>query len=451
MKRSPNIVLITVDCLGAKYIEKAKKTYKFFSKGTVFENAFAVAPWTPPSFKSMFQSVYPTMLQGYMKLSNKIPTFVEVLSQNGYYTVGISQTPWLSRFFGYNRGFKLFRDFDIHNSMYLKIMKKIYHGFVNKYPKLWALYYLLSRYFISGCDTNVNKLVYKYLDVYQKEGEKRPLFLWIHYMSLHDPSIPSKNYVENFSIFKLMKMLEKYKKYTNSGRIDVDGMLTTNDLDEFKKLYELSLTEVDDIIMELLEILDNSLSLDETIIILTADHGQEFGEHGMFTHGIHLYDELIKVPLMVRSPQSRDNVNRVSTLVSLIDLAPTILEMASCRKPILYQGKSLYHLLTGEANQHRSYVVSEEGKDTIVVSFVNYKFSKDRIKLAIRTESWKYIYNTLTGKEELYYLPADPEEKNNLCKEAGDIASKFRNVRDRHLCRISDFDNLVLGSTKIGN
>lgn len=440
MGRPPNLILITVDCLGYKYLEEARKTLNYFkSNGTVFENAFSVAPWTPPSFKAMFQSIYPSSFGGYMKLSNEMPSFVEVLKQNGYYTMGISQTPWLSKFFGYHRGFDRFENFDIHNSFYLKMMKKIYYGLVNRQPKLWALYYILANQFGESADLTVNKTVDGYFRGYQKEIGDKPIFLWVHYMGLHDPSVPSKNY-NSFKTSEIMRLLEKYKRYMNNQNVDVKDLLNSEDLDKFKKLYEASIREIDDTIMDLIKKLDNYVSFDNTVVMLTADHGQEFGEHGMFSHGVHLYDELIKVPLLIKGCETGNNANKVESLVSLIDLPPTILEISDSKIPLLYQGKSFNHLIKGVSSKHRSYVVSEEGKDQILVPFVNYRFDRDRIKLAIRTENWKYIYNLPSSKEELYHLSSDSEEKSNLLDGFEDVKLKFREVRDKHIKKTSGLE-----------
>jgi len=145
---------------------------------------------------------------------------------------------------------------------------------------------------------------------------------------------------------------------------------------------------------------------DNTFLILTADHGELLGEHGGFFHGGKLCDELIHVPLIVCGPGIKPGTI-IDDQVSLLDVAPTILDLLKCNAPETFQGTSLVPLIKGEEKNMRSYVVSEE-----LVNGVKM--------FSCRTNNWKYILAiTENGKkkEEMYNLNLDPIETRNVIGE----------------------------------
>lgn len=428
-----NIVFITIDCFNQKNLTYLENFSDFFKKeGVLFNNAYSTAPWTPLSFKSMFQSVYPSMLGGEARLG-KIPTFVEILQKNGYKTIGIPQTVWLSKPFGYNKGFESFVDF---NADYEKkgFLKKVYYGLVNKNPLLWSVVYDLYLKNEIKKDEMIEKIVQKSLR-YPNDG---PIFLWVHYMLLHDPHI-----MENESILKKVRMLKKYKAYIRSGDITITKIFKEADMNYYKEAYKKDIQYLDLLLMKLFNLIDDYLSLDCTTIIFTADHGQSFGDHRMFTHGVQLYDELIHVPLMVYDPDCSKIEDGLS---SLIDLPPTILDIASLgnETPVNYQGSSF--LDKGCFNPNRPYVIAEEGKNRIQVSFrdkFKLKWGVKEMKVAIRNKEWKYIVYPKKGTNELFYIKKDVGEKNNLKDEFPEVVKVFQKKYENHLAYVSRKNNLM--------
>jgi len=425
-----NIVLITVDCLGQNHIKNLNDTYKFFKEnGIVFDNAFSTASWTPLSFKSIFQSIFPSMGNKSFKLS-KVPTFVEILQKNGYHTIGVPQTPWLSESFGYNRGFDFFQNFDMDvgkNS----IKKKFYYNVIKKSPLMWSLVYYFYLKNIVNNDRKLNYIVEKQLN--EGTGQK-PVFLWLHYMTLHDPHIPQQN-----QMMESIRLLYKYKKYILNDP-SLEKVILKKDLEDYKNNYKDDINVLDNIITKLIKLVAKHLDLDETSIILTADHGQTFGEHGMFTHGVQLYDELINVPLMISNADRLKHKSKEN--ISTLDIPTTILDIADISKedhPIWYKGKSIL------SDEVREYVIAEEYKDRIKIDneeIKNVKWNIDEMKIAIRNDEWKYI-NYPKKKNELFYVKKDKEEKNNLIDKFPEMVRYFRNKRSEHLKRVKNTDKMI--------
>lgn len=131
--------------------------------------------------------------------------------------------------------------------------------------------------------------------------------------------------------------------------------------------------------------------LDDTLVVLTSDHGEAFLEHGTLTHGDVLFDELVHVPLVIRTPDGRPRGRRVPNLTSLVDLAPTVLDYVGLPPPPPFQGRSLRPPIDGTTDADPDAVVLE---------------APDAI--AIRTARWKVIVDRETGAEQLYDLVADP-------------------------------------------
>lgn len=160
-----------------------------------------------------------------------------------------------------------------------------------------------------------------------------------------------------------------------------------------------------------------SLELYErSTLILTADHGEEFWDHDGFEHGHTLYDELIRVPLIVKLPSDLD-VTRdvVSEPVRVLDVMPTVFDVVGIDKPATFDGESMMSLIRGESSSRRP-VFAE-----------STLYGPERV--AWRTERYKYIHDATTGREgigELYDWQEDPKESLNLADEKPELAVKMR-------------------------
>src|SRR4030095_10370425 len=171
--------------------------------------------------------------------------------------------------------------------------------------------------------------------------------------------------------------------------------------EQLRALYDGQIRYVDDQLGSLFEELRRSGLYDRSLIVVTADHGDGFMEHGFISHSTMPYEELVRVPLLMKLPGRRYAGRSVADQVRLIDVMPTILEVARLDSPRV-SGRSLLPLLEGRASEHSA---------PAVIEFNNPNGA------AIRERAWKYI-QLLDGRVELYHLAEDPGERHNVAKEA---------------------------------
>jgi len=432
-----NVILITVDSLRADHIGAlgcAKNTTPnldgIAERGILFTNAFSYGSTTftsiPPMLTSSplisyyyFHEFYETEKRA-MKLHESLDRYKElvtrlfelkvtitgILREQGYETAAFHSNPYLSRYYGYGKDFSHFDDsFGVYN-LRKKIGEKIKIALMcsgaDKLAK--RLYFLIRRNAIpyERAET-INKEAISWLRT--KKNEK--FFVWLHYMDTHAPYKPPKDFRHEISSLKMSDINRKIL-----SKEDVSD----SELRQLIDLYDGSIKYVDYSIKCLMDELDEMKILDDTIIIITADHGEEFRDHGKFLHvETRMYDELIHVPLIIYNSEYHATVDEA---VSLIDIAPTIIDMLDLPTAETFQGRSLIPIVKGEK---RSGVISEG-----VVS--HGLDDKLEIIAAYRTKRWKYILNKINDREELYDMKEDPKETKNLYGVERDIAEdlKFR-------------------------
>jgi arylsulfatase A-like enzyme len=155
--------------------------------------------------------------------------------------------------------------------------------------------------------------------------------------------------------------------------------------------------------------------LDETIVVITADHGEAFGEHGRFGHHPYLYDELLRVPLIVHAPGIEPRT--IDQQVSLLDLGPTLYDLLDIETPDAVQGTSFAPLLRGEEMDEEVAIATGKGGET----------------LACRTSKWKCFWQGEENKVELYDLQEDPKELNDVSDDHPEVVAEFKERMEAYL------------------
>jgi choline-sulfatase len=177
------------------------------------------------------------------------------------------------------------------------------------------------------------------------------------------------------------------------------------EIETLRALYDEQIGFVDAAVGEVLDRLRRSGAYDDTLIVLTADHGDAFLEHGALAHSTTPYEELVRVPLVLKLPANRHAGREITVPVRLVDVLPTLLDLLGRRAPRGVDGCSLRPLLEGEEAAwpvECATAVIEIAEDPGLYPAV-----------ALRTERWKYIHRD-GGPDELYDLAADPGERTNL-------------------------------------
>ena len=431
MNKFKNVVLITIDALRADHLGcmgyKRNTTPNIdilAKRGVLFKNAIANGPGTPISFQSILTSTYPLMYGGYERLSRQRPIISEVLHNHGYYTMGFTLKPDLSRFYGYNRGFEFFCDYTPVSSgnRIVRVPRffagKIRNFFSSKAPFIdssiegyKAISWILPHVYAS----TINNKVLSHL----KKVKPNKFFLWIHYMDVHSPYLPTQKFLEDFdpdiSRFGRIKSIRASQKPKS---------ITNKELDTLINLYDAGIKSVDSAIQSLLSEMDDIGVLEETLVVLTADHGDEFLDHGGFFHYPKLYDELIHIPLIIYV--SKYNIgNIIFDPVEHLDIVPTIVDMLGIEKQSRFLGKSFLPLIDSSMRWEKG-VISEVSDDGGLEINLNLR------KTSYRTRTWKYIYNK-NKEDELFNLLRDPKEVNNILDEEKEIATDLLSKIQKHI------------------
>ena len=444
MSKKTNVLLITIDslrsdhlsCLG--YNRKTTPNIDYIAQeGVLFTEAIANGTGTRTSFPSIMTSTYPLMYDGYKRISRSRITIAEVLKKNGYHTAAFHSNPYLSRYYGYDKGFDTFEDFFefsfITNSKNINNTKEKIRNKIKKHKILYKFFkYLKIPYRSYITYKNMlykgyikNELPYEEANIINKKAiywlRDHPdnFFLWLHYMDVHHPWNPLPKCLEQVCsthVGRLKRIL------LNTKILEHPEQVNENDLIILKDLYDGEIRYVDFEIQNFLDQLKEMDLYKNTLIVITADHGDEFLEHGDRLHGgPKIYDEVIHVPLIIVGPKLPKNVV-IENPVSLLDLSPTIVDYLDIPKVENWIGNSLIPLINGSKHDNSQGVITECWTHN----------DKGRIT-SYRTKKWKYILDIENNRRELYNLQKDPKECNNLYKEEKEIAEEFESKIKQHI------------------
>jgi arylsulfatase A-like enzyme len=420
-----NVILITVDSL--RYdralgmpgsAARAPTLNGLAAEFVSFDQAVANGPNTPSSFPTILTGTHPLMYGGYRYLDEKRPFLSETFRDAGWTTVGYHSNPHLGPEKNYNHGFDTFNDGG-ENDNEARTLQNIVDKYLDPDGRLYRLLRRGYHLFQMTADTSayvraptITDRGIRWLDE-EWDGEQ-PFFMWLHYMDVHYPFTPPDEYLEKQGLETLST---RRKANLNGTMQENPEELTDNDVADLLSLYDGEIRLVDETIDRLLTDLENRGILDETALFITADHGEAFGEHGRFGHHPYLYDELLRVPFIIRAPGLANE--RVDDQVSLIDLGPTIFDLVDIETPAAMQGRSRYELITGEQSGYDDDIAlcTGQGGDT----------------LACRTTRWKCLWRVEDSVVEVYDLSKDPEELDDVSDDYDDVVSGFRDRMEAYL------------------
>jgi arylsulfatase A-like enzyme len=430
MSRRPNIVLMVMDATRFDFLSAngyprptTPNLDRLAEDGVIFENSFATGPWTPPSHASMFTGTYPSThgvdVNENLYLSDKSRTLAEILSENGYRTFGILPDVHLSSVRGFHKGFQEF----------VETWRIPY--FHLEYEWIVCLMHNL----ISGRDKRTfysNRVIQRWLK--KNFSPTKPFFVFVNYKTVHNRYQPPRTFRKIFEQRQPNTDLRKATYFSKKGGYSYMGRRLDLTDDEFvlvRSWYAAALAYLDVRIGEMIDFLKELGAYENTLLIITADHGESFGEHHLAYHMFGLYDFLIRVPMLMTCPMLLPRGRRITELVSHVDLLPTILEILDLKgEGRNVQGTSLFPF---DGRTYHEEIFAEFGRPQSMVKrlgseFPGHDFSMlDKGLQCIRTKSHKLISGS-DGSEELYDLVADPYETHNVVDETPDTA---RNLRAR--------------------
>jgi arylsulfatase A-like enzyme len=263
----------------------------------------------------------------------------------------------------------------------------------------------------------INEKVTEWLMPHTKTGDYAPFFLWVHYMDVHEPYMPEKQYVDMVDPSITISQDEMYEMFENTLlKRDVSDPAKVSLL---KRLYDVHVREVDGYLEAFFKSLEASGVLKDTAVIITSDHGDEFNEHGGLSHDDKLYSELIDVPLLV---YGAGETGTCAEVVSSVDIPPTILNLFGLKPSpafhgwaLLPSGKYLAKAAFGEAINQKTAKGGDISKDSYFC----------------RAGDMKLIYRADIDRSELYNLKDDPAEKHNVAGSSPQEANLQAQLKPR--------------------
>ncbi len=400
-----NVILISIDTLRADHLgcygyarDTSPHIDALSQDGALFINTYASSSWTLPSHVSLLTSQYGVHHQVYHddeRMDPEIPTLAEKFRGHGYTCAAFTGGGFVSSAYGFAKGFDIYDEGS-------------------------------GGVFHRDSAARLSRAVSEWLD----RNQDRRFFLFLHTYQTHSPYAcppPYKvMYLNDDSLFGSADLFNHL-----GGKENLYKSLPQDERQNLIDLYDGEIRYVDDRFIGPLVSQLKTLGLyDRTFIVFTSDHGEEFFDHGAWGHGQSVYDELLKVPLILKFPASKYRGQRSDTLVSLIDIMPTLLEDRGwSQNDLELDGKSLMPILEGRETQNRIFL-ADIGRN-VMQSHVPKKIATNRGSRKFILND-QYIEEDLTFFQhapkkpdpiELFDLLADPGEHVNVANQNPSLAN----------------------------
>jgi arylsulfatase len=364
---------------------------KWAKEGVVFEEATSQFTQTSSSSWSYLNGLYPYHSMPYAPMREGDVPLAQVFRDNGYRTAGITDNPFISKRFGMDRGFTEFQ----------------YH----KFDEMSIHEYLDS----TGEDAEqqglgrnqMSKFLFDETSDWILEDDSQPWFAYVHTLRPHAPYAPEEPFLSAFLDEDLSRNQDDILSFEAAFRKSYLADGTMPDPSEIKLLHDLYLANiryVDDLLNTLLTKLKNEGRLENTLVVITSDHGEAFGQHGEMLHGGTPYREQNHVPLIVIPPASLEiETGSIAVPVELLDLMPTLTEVCDLNDTVRRDGQSLVPLMERRDGYSKDVMISQSKSDLAVV--------RNGHKLIFRSVEFN---KADAPSSRLFDLENDPTEQNNL-------------------------------------
>ncbi len=402
------VILLSVDTLRADVLSAygggriaTPHIDRLAGDGVLFRQAVSPAPWTIPAFASIMTGLLPSVhgaLAPKSRLPDSLETLAERLRAAGYATAAIGGSDMLAVERNLSQGFDRY-DFAPVRKPGISFGERLLHR-LDRTQHAWP-----------DWTDRLPDLATGWL----KDNRNRPFFLWLHYYDPHLGYAPPPRFLPAGKPPKRIgRRFGKLPSVRNGHLVP-----TPSERDWIRSLYEAEVRHVDDSIGRLLESLKRLELYDDSLIVFTSDHGEEFWEHGGFEHGHSMHQEVLQVPLLIKLPGARPSeVREVDHPVSTAALLPTVLELCDVDyRPGDLSAASFAPLLEAGGPQP---VIAEPIVSTGTLYF------EDRVSIVF--DRTKYVRWLDSGKEELYDLAADPAETISIADSAPDRLERARQL-----------------------
>ena len=412
---NPSVILIVIDTLRADYLGAygfdgpiSPELDTLAAESILFERCSSQAPWTTPSVAAMMTSLYPeahgvllapddprTQRAWLDRWTRAIPdsttTLAEAFHNRGYRTAAFVANPFITGGLGFEQGFRSFEETAAENR-----------------------------------DRDSSMLLHAGLRwLRSMESSNDPTFLYLHLMDVHGPYRAPEN---DFQAIREAQGLGKPQILDWEDFTRIQTYLRSpdqTDLRTWRGRYAAGVHAVDRRLGGFIQALRDEALLDDRIVVVTSDHGEELFDHGGWDHGFNLYEHQLHVPLMIRLPEGRLGGTRVTDLARLVDLMPTLLGLGGADSPSGMVGHDLLPLAEcsdeDRPNRH-AFSTSVKNRSS------TYAIFDGRFKL---------ISDFATQQLRLYDIAADPGEHNDLAAEEPEIVERLKVRLEEEIARIA--------------
>jgi arylsulfatase A-like enzyme len=403
---APSIVVVSLDTLRADHLsvygyarETSPVLDQFAREAVRFDQAMSQAPGTLPSHLTLLTSLFPPQFKitrrdgrnwnqpvTTLTLPKSVVTLAEVLRENGYRTAAFTGGGPVSARYGLGQGFDHF-EIEARGRAFDKLRGSI--------SNLDGLFENTSTPFAAASS----------------------VFVFIHTFDIHDPYGAPAPFDRHFTAINTEQLPRARQYLTSPAKIArVKKPITGDDASLVRGFYDNGIRATDAVMGTLFDALKKNGLYEDSIIVVLSDHGEEFLDHGGFGHGGRLYQEHLRVPLLVRLPGGARGGEVLQGPVGLVDVAPTLLDLAGIEIPAQFRGRSLKGLLEG----------SDSGtwldERRLYADIPNVR----RSVRSLRIGRWKLVESPIEKTMELYDLDTDPHEKQNLAASRTDELGKLR-------------------------
>jgi arylsulfatase A-like enzyme len=383
-----NVILVVVDALRADHLgcygyerDTTPAIDRLASNALLFANAYSNATFTFPSTASMFTGTLfpvhrithsPEHQEKLRRLSDQYVLLTEVFHEAGYRTGLLTFPGWVSPTANYMQGV----DVRVES------------------------------------ERSDNDLLER-AQVFISESRQGPFFLYLHFIDMHDYFFPEHLFdgvdpealglSDGLLSLRGKEVSEAYSLLAHE--LNQPGRLSERDLEYLIEVYDRRLIETDRVIGALAEHLVEEGIAAQTLLAITSDHGEQFGEHGRLVHGADaFYNDVLRIPFLISNRQLFAEQRVATVPVSSIDFGPIIMELVGLQKPAEFQGES---------------VLDRLDDDRVV-------YATDRRTWKAISKEWSFIVSRALDREELYHLTEDPGEQNNIAEQRPDMVAKGR-------------------------
>ncbi len=421
----PNVVLISIDTLRADHLgsygyerNTSPRMDRLAAEGALFESVVSSTSWTLPAHASLLTALPDEVHRCDRDSAVLAParyTLAEALQAAGYRTAGFWSGPYLHPHYGLSQGFDHYEScagFEVYQEEDLEEFG----------PTGWVRQRAFQ---LSHSDISSPRLVTAMSDWLLENGDA-PFFVFVHMWDAHYDYIPPPPYDTMFTDPEYDGLVD------GTGLSSGKFSLPPDDAAQLVALYDGEIAWTDQHVGKMLDVLDELGLAGDTVVIVTSDHGEEFFEHDGFGHNKTLYEEAVRIPLIVRYPGVVPAGKRVPELASIIDIAPTVMDLVGLDPLPDVMGRSLVPSLDGGPPSEAPVALLE-----LVAG------GKRPAQVAVRTPDWKWISKREDGATiGLFDLEADPDEQNDLSASDPELLALARSAAKRARAALKELEAL---------